>query len=120
MVFRSHPIGACCVRSGRLQGFIPQKLAHFEEHILTLHTACACETQKGLHAARFVSVGRVRPWALIPMHARLRALRQAKERSDVPLGGSYLPLQLGHENGVGLTKLILQAWSSPTSGQMLM
>jgi hypothetical protein len=38
MVFRSHPIGACCVRSGRLQGFIPQKLAHFEEHILTLHT----------------------------------------------------------------------------------
>jgi hypothetical protein len=26
------------VRSGRLQGFIPQKLAHFEEHILTLHT----------------------------------------------------------------------------------
>jgi hypothetical protein len=24
--------------SGRLQGFIPQKLAHFEEHILTLHT----------------------------------------------------------------------------------
>jgi hypothetical protein len=38
MVFRSHLIGACCVRSGRLQGFIPQKLAHFEEHILTLHT----------------------------------------------------------------------------------
>jgi hypothetical protein len=38
MVFRSHPIGACCMRSGRLQGFIPQKLAHFEEHILTLHT----------------------------------------------------------------------------------
>jgi hypothetical protein len=38
MVFRSHPIGACCVRSGRLQGFIPQKLARFEEHILTLHT----------------------------------------------------------------------------------
>jgi hypothetical protein len=37
MVFRSHPIGACCVRSGRLRGFIPQKLAHFEEHILTLH-----------------------------------------------------------------------------------
>jgi hypothetical protein len=38
MVFRSHPIGACCMRSCRLQGFIPQKLAHFEEHILTLHT----------------------------------------------------------------------------------
>jgi hypothetical protein len=38
MVFRSHPIGACCVRSGRLQGFIPQELTHFEEHILTLHT----------------------------------------------------------------------------------
>jgi hypothetical protein len=38
MVFRSHPIGACCMRSGRLQGFIPQKLAHFDEHILTLHT----------------------------------------------------------------------------------
>jgi hypothetical protein len=43
MVFRSHPIGACCVRSGRLQGFIPQKLAHFEEHILTLHTVCVSE-----------------------------------------------------------------------------
>jgi hypothetical protein len=27
--------------SGRLQGFIPQKLAHFEEHIVTLHTARA-------------------------------------------------------------------------------
>jgi hypothetical protein len=27
------------MRSGRLQGFIPQKLAHFEEHILMLHTA---------------------------------------------------------------------------------
>jgi hypothetical protein len=40
MVFRSHPIGACCVLSGRLQGFIPKKMAHFEEHILTLHTAC--------------------------------------------------------------------------------
>jgi hypothetical protein len=24
--------------SDRLQEFIPQKLAHFEEHILTLHT----------------------------------------------------------------------------------
>jgi hypothetical protein len=31
------------MRSGRLQGFIPQKLAHFEEHILTLHTACTEE-----------------------------------------------------------------------------
>jgi hypothetical protein len=41
MVFRSHPIGACCMRSGRLQAFIPQKMAHFEEHILTLHTVCA-------------------------------------------------------------------------------
>jgi hypothetical protein len=39
MVFRSHPIGACCMLSGQLQGFIPQKMAHFEEHILTLHTA---------------------------------------------------------------------------------
>jgi hypothetical protein len=38
MVFRSHPIGAYCMLSGRLQGFIHQKLAHFEEHILTLHT----------------------------------------------------------------------------------
>jgi hypothetical protein len=38
MVFRSLPIGACFMLSGRLQGFIPQKLAHFEEHILTLHT----------------------------------------------------------------------------------
>jgi hypothetical protein len=40
MVFCSHPIaiGACCMLSGRLRGFIPQKLAHFEEHILTLHT----------------------------------------------------------------------------------
>jgi hypothetical protein len=28
--------------SGRLQGFIPQKLAHFEEHILTLHTGGNC------------------------------------------------------------------------------
>jgi hypothetical protein len=26
--------------SGRLQGFIPPKLAHFEEHILALHKAC--------------------------------------------------------------------------------
>jgi hypothetical protein len=41
MVFRSHPIGACCMFSGRLQGFIPQKLAHFEEHILTMHTGCS-------------------------------------------------------------------------------
>jgi hypothetical protein len=38
MVFRSHPIGACCMLSGRLQGFIPKKNAHFEELILTLHT----------------------------------------------------------------------------------
>jgi hypothetical protein len=38
MVFRSHPIGACCMLSGRLQSFIPQKLALFEVHILTLHT----------------------------------------------------------------------------------
>jgi Ran GTPase-activating protein (RanGAP) involved in mRNA processing and transport len=37
MVFRSQPLGACCMLSGRLQGFIPQKLAHFEEHMLTLH-----------------------------------------------------------------------------------
>jgi hypothetical protein len=48
MVFRSHPIGACCMRSGRLQGFIPQNLAHFEEHILTLHTACAGPNDKCL------------------------------------------------------------------------
>jgi hypothetical protein len=41
MVFRSHPIGAYSLLSGRLQGFIPQKLAHFEEHILTLHTVRA-------------------------------------------------------------------------------
>jgi hypothetical protein len=27
--------------SGRLQGFFPQNLAHFEEHILKLHTECA-------------------------------------------------------------------------------
>jgi hypothetical protein len=54
MVFRSHPIGACCVRSVRLQGFIPQKLAHFEEHILTLHRArslncCSSKQHERLH-----------------------------------------------------------------------
>jgi hypothetical protein len=25
--------------SGRLQGFIPRELAHFQDHVLTLHTA---------------------------------------------------------------------------------
>jgi hypothetical protein len=53
MVFRSHPIGACCMRSGRLYGFIPQTLAHFEEHILTLHTArvqrCHATCSESLH-----------------------------------------------------------------------
>jgi hypothetical protein len=33
--------------SGRLQGFIPQTLAHFEEHILTLHTACMGVCEEG-------------------------------------------------------------------------
>jgi hypothetical protein len=47
MVFRSHPIGACCMLSGRLQGFIHQKLAHFEEHILMLHTE-----RCGVHASQ--------------------------------------------------------------------
>jgi hypothetical protein len=47
MVFRSHPNGASCMLSGRLQGFIPQKLAHFEENILTLHTACMGVCEEG-------------------------------------------------------------------------
>jgi hypothetical protein len=38
--FCSHPIGACCMLSGRLQGFIPRKWTHLQDHILTLHTAC--------------------------------------------------------------------------------
>jgi hypothetical protein len=50
MVFRSHPIGACCILSGRLQRFIPQKLAHFEEHILTLHTGCTKSKHMGVRA----------------------------------------------------------------------
>jgi hypothetical protein len=34
----SHPIGACCMLYGRLQGFIPRKPAKFQDHILRLHT----------------------------------------------------------------------------------
>jgi hypothetical protein len=45
--------------SGRLQGFIPQKMAHFEEHILTLHTVRSQGLQVlsdpiGLQVALFV------------------------------------------------------------------
>jgi hypothetical protein len=42
-----HPIDACYMLSGRLQSFIPRKRAHFEEHILTLHTGCGYEYLNG-------------------------------------------------------------------------
>jgi hypothetical protein len=29
--------------SGRLQGFIPPKWAHFQDHFLTLHTVCVLQ-----------------------------------------------------------------------------
>jgi hypothetical protein len=48
------PIGVCCMLSGRLQGFIPQKMAHFEEHILTLHTEHAKHFELTVHVAGVV------------------------------------------------------------------
>jgi hypothetical protein len=39
IVFCSNPIGACCMLSGRFQGFIPPKWAHFHDHILSIQPA---------------------------------------------------------------------------------
>jgi hypothetical protein len=43
----SQPIGACCMLSDQFQGFIAQKIAHFQDHILTLQTVHRCALRLG-------------------------------------------------------------------------
>jgi hypothetical protein len=70
--------------SVRLQGFIPQKLAHFEKHILTLHTV----RRQGERINMFIN-----------MNIRVKAVGQAKgsgERCKLQERGRYRARQIDH------------------------